>query len=132
MKRCPCCTARLGEATLCPRCHAELGNTMNAEQAARHWFTKAIKCYTDNEIEQGLSALERSLHLKKTKLALIFRDFLIEQQCRIILELLAARQLLPASQRFYQLRLLMPHSQQMQQLRSFTDYLLVKHQEPSN
>lgn len=131
MERCPCCTARLGDATLCPRCQADLGNAIGAEQAARHWLAKAVRHCHNDEIEQGLSALERSLGLKKTKAAVVFREFLIAQQCRIILELLAARQFLPATTRFYQLSLLLPYSPQLQKLRSFTDYLSLQHQQRS-
>lgn len=132
MERCPCCAARLGEAALCPRCHSDLNNAAEAEQAARYWLARAIQYCNKDEIEQGLSALDRSLRLKKTKLALVFRDFLIEQQSRMILKLLAAKQLLQATQRFYQLRLLLPYSTELQQLRSFTDYLSAQHQERSN
>ena len=126
MERCPCCKARLGGATLCPRCQADLGQVIGAEQSARFWLTKAIQHWEENEARQSLTALESSLRLKKTELALVFRDYLIQQQCQGILELLAQKKLLPAKQRLYSLRLLLPHSKLLQQLHSFTDYLLAK------
>ena len=126
MERCPCCKARLGTVTLCPRCQADLGQVIGAEQSARFWLAKAIHYWEENEVGQSLSALEFSLRLKKTELAFIFRDYLIHRQCQDILELLAQKQLLPAKQRLHSLRPLLPHSKLLRQLYSFTDYLLVK------
>jgi methylphosphotriester-DNA--protein-cysteine methyltransferase len=131
MERCPCCKARLGGATLCPRCQADLSKVIGAEQSAQYWLSKAIQHWEENEDEQSLSALELSLRLKITKLALVFRDFLIHQQCRGILDLLAQKKLLPAQQRLYRVRKLLPYSKLLQQLHSFTDYLLAKNQEHS-
>jgi hypothetical protein len=128
MERCPCCNARLGGATRCSRCQADLGNIITAEQSARFWLDKAIQYWQDNETGQSVSALALSLRLKKTGLALVFRDFLIHQQCREILALLAQKQLLPAKQRLYSMRNLFPYSQLLQQLNSFTDHLLVQNQ----
>jgi hypothetical protein len=128
MERCPCCNARLGGAARCPRCQADLSHMMAAEQAARFWLAKAIQYWQDNEAGQSVSALELSLRLKKTGLALVFRDFLIRQQCQDVLDLLAQKQLLPAKQRLYSLRNWLPHSQLLQQLNAFTDYLLVQNQ----
>ncbi len=99
-----------------------------AEQSSRFWLSKAIQSWQDNEVGQSATALELSLRLKKSGLALVFRDFLIHQQCREILALLAQKQLLPAKQRLYSVRNLFPHSQLLQQLNSFTDHLLVQNQ----
>jgi hypothetical protein len=101
---------------------------MAAEQAARFWLAKAIQYWQDNEAGQSVSALELSLRLKKTGLALVFRDFLIRQQCQSVLDLLAQKQLLPAKQRLYSMRNWLPLSQLLQQLNAFTDYLLVQKQ----
>lgn len=128
MERCPCCNARLSGAVRCSRCQADLGNIMMAEQSVRFWLSTAIRYCQENDAGQSASALELSLRLKKTGLALVFRDFLIHQQCREILALLAQKQLLPAKQRLYSVRSLFPHSQLLQQLNSFTDHLLVQNQ----
>jgi hypothetical protein len=128
MERCPCCNARLGGAARCPRCQADLSYMMAAEQAARFWLAKAIQYWQDNEAGKSVSALELSLRLKKTGLALVFRDFLIRQQCQGVLDLLAQKQLLPAKQRLYSMRNWLPHSQLLQQLNAFTDYLWVQNQ----
>ncbi|MDD5579921.1 MAG: hypothetical protein PHY16_11665 [Methylobacter sp.] len=129
MERCPCCKARLGGAILCPRCQADLSKVFGAEQSAQYWLAKAIRFWEEDETEQSLKALELSLRFKKTRLAFVFRDFLIHQQCRVILDLLTQKQWLPAKQWFYSLRLLLPHSKLLQQMHAFTDYLLVKNQE---
>lgn len=131
MERCPCCKARLGGARLCPRCQADLGNIIAAEQSARFWLSKALLHWQENAVEQCLGALERSLRLKKIRLALVFRDYLIRQQCRVILDLLAQKQLLPAKQQLYKARILLPYSQLLQELESFTDYLWINNQELS-
>jgi len=69
------------------------------------------------------------LNLKKTQVAMVFRDFLIQQYYLEVLELLAQKHLLSANQRLYHARLLLPYSPQLQQLRMFTGYLLAKHHE---
>ena len=129
MERCPCCNARLGETTLCPRCKADLSSVIGNEKAAQYWLSKAIQNLQESKTEQSIDALGVSLRLKKTELALVFRDFLIRQQCQNILDLLAQKQVLPAKQQLYKMRNLLPHSKLLQQLHTFTDYLLVNNQE---
>ena len=128
MDRCPCCNARLSGAAQCPRCQTDLSLAIGAEQSARFWLAEAIRHWEEKEAEQSMNALTLSLHLKKTKLAIIFRDYLIDRQCQAILELLAQKQLLSAKQRLYRLRLFIPHSKLLQQIDAFTDYLWVNSQ----
>lgn len=128
MERCPCCNARLGGSVLCPRCQADLGSVIGAEQAAQYWLSRAIQFWGEHEDEQSIGALDLSQHLKKTELAHVFRDFLIQQLCRDILEKLAQNQLPAAKQQLYRIRNLLPYSEKLQQLQMFTDYLLVKKQ----
>ncbi len=125
MERCPCCNARLGPAKLCPRCQADLGNIIGAEKSAQYWLSEAIKLWQKSNIESSVQSLEISLRLKKTRLALVFRDFLIQQQSRDILDLLVQKQVFKAKQQLYRVRLLIPYSELLQQLQLFTDYLLV-------
>ena len=129
MERCPCCNARLRERTVCSRCKADLSALISSEQAAHNWLAKAIRHCSAENIEQSIYAVGVSLGLKKTELALVFREFLIQQQCGDILDLLAQKQLLKAKQRLYSVRMLLPHSQQLQQLYSFSDYLLAQNQD---
>ena len=129
MERCPCCNARLRERVICSRCKADLSALISSEKAAQFWLSKAIQYWEKNKTEQSLSALEDSLHLKKSQLAIILRKFLIQRQCQDILDLLAKKQLLSAKTQLYNVRLLLPHSKQLQQVNTFTDYLLArKHQ----
>jgi hypothetical protein len=129
MERCPCCNARLSETILCPRCRADLNTVKGNEKAAQYWLSKAIQNLQESKTEQSINALDLSLRLKKTELALVFRDFLIHQQCQNILELLAQKRLLPAKQLLYKIHNLLPHSKSLQQLHIFTDYLLANNQE---
>ncbi len=126
MERCPCCNARLRERTVCSRCKTDLSVLISTEQAAGFWFSKAIQCYVANNIEQSIIAISMSLSLKKTRVAVIFRKFIIQQQCRDILNLLAEKKLVFAKKRLYTARKLLPYSMQLQQLNSFCDYLLVQ------
>lgn len=129
MERCPGCNARLSGAVLCPRCKADLNMVIDTEKAAQYWLSKATQNWQENKTEQCLDALGLSLRLKKTRLALVFRDFLIHQQFHDVLELLAQKQLLPAKHQLFIMRNLVLHSTLLQQLHTFTDYLLVNHQE---
>jgi hypothetical protein len=126
MERCPCCNARLREAVQCARCKADLKAVINSEKAAQYWFSKAIQTWRDSNIEQSIDALDLSLRLKKSKLALVFRDFLIREQCQNILELLAQKQVLSAKHQLYEMRGLLSYSEQLQQLQKFTEYLLLE------
>ena len=126
MERCPCCNARLKKAVECPRCQANLSDIIGAERSAQLWLSRAIQLWAESKTEQSLGALDISLGLKKTKLAVVFRDFLIQKNYRDILNLLAQKQLLTAKRQLFDVRLLCAHSRQLQQLNGFADYLRVK------
>lgn len=128
MDRCPCCNARLREVAICPRCKADLSEIINAGQAAKFWLSKAIHYCLESKTEQSIAALNLSLSLKIIRMADVFRDFLIQQQCREILELLAKKQFLAAKQQLYRVREFLPHSKQLRKLDGFTDYLLLRNQ----
>jgi len=131
MRRCPCCNARLREQIQCSRCKADLSRLNSTEQAAQFWLVTAIQSCLSGRIVQSIAAITLSLNLKKTHIAIVFREFLIQQQCQEVLDLLAQQQLLPARQRLYQVRHLFAHSQQLQQIRDFSDYLLAQNQSQS-
>ncbi|NOQ16275.1 MAG: hypothetical protein GQ581_04380 [Methyloprofundus sp.] len=126
MERCPCCNARLRERIVCARCQADLSVLVNLAQAAEAWLSTAMDCLAAGEFEQSISALEFSLTLNKTQLAFVFRDFMVEQQTRKILNLLAEKQILAAKQVLYAMRGLFPYSAGLQKLNTFNDYLLLK------
>ncbi len=124
MERCPCCNARLRERSICSRCKADLNALIHSEQAAQVWLAKAIQRWGEGNIEQSISALESSLALKNTPIALAFRGFIIHQYSQKILVLLVQKQLLVAKQALYKARTLLPYSQSLQKINAFTDYLI--------
>lgn len=125
MERCPCCHARLRERIVCSRCQSDLSLLIDAKQKAQTWLNKAIIYYQKEELANSIHALESSLSLQKTALAITFRDFFIQQQSQVILDLLAQKQQICAKKKLYCLRALFPFSYQLQHLNAFTDYLLV-------
>ena len=129
MDRCPCCNARLREVAICPRCKADLSAIIDAEQSAQFWLSKAVHYCLESKTEQSIAALDLSLCLNKTRVANVFRDFLIHQQSRDILDLLAKKQLLAAKQQLYRVRELLSYSKQLRKLDNLTDYLLIKDQQ---
>ncbi|MCF6204622.1 MAG: hypothetical protein L3J59_13295 [Methylococcaceae bacterium] len=126
MERCPCCNARLGKVISCPRCQADLTVLNNVEQMAKLWLKKAINYWLDNHLEKSLDALMLSLRLKKTRVAVTFQKFIIQQQCQNILEFLVKNQLYSAKKRLLTMRHLFLYHQQLQQLNFFVDSLLIK------
>jgi len=129
MERCPCCNARLKDNVICPRCQADLSVLITTEKTAEQHLTKAIQYWGNKQGEQSIAALMSALSLKKSNLALRFRDYLIQQTYREVLDLLAQKQLLSANQQLYKARRLVPYSLELQQLRTFIGYLLAKHHE---
>jgi len=129
MERCPCCNARLKDNIICPRCQADLSALIATEKTAEQYLAKAIQYWANKQGEQSIAALMSALNLKTSSLALRFRDYLIQQYYREVLELLAQKQLLSANQQLYNTRRLVPYSSELQQLRRFTGYLLAKHHE---
>lgn len=127
MERCLCCHARLQASDICPRCQADLSVLNNTEHMAQLWLTKAIHYWIDHETERSFAALDISLHLKKTKVAATFQDYIVRQQCQKILDLLAQKQLLLAKQYLYKMQHLFSLNKPLQQLNLFSDYLLVTH-----
>lgn len=127
MERCPCCHAQFKALVICPRCRTDLSVLNRSEHMAKLWFTKAIHDWLDNETEKSLAALDLSLHLKKTRAAVTFQEFIIQQQCQYIIGLLTQKQLLSAKQCLYKMRHHFSFNRQLQQLNLFTDYLLVTH-----
>ena len=127
MERCPCCNARLKAALICPRCQADLSAVIGAQQAAEKHLAKAIQHWSQSDKEQSIRALVLSLNLKKTQVAVLFREFIIQKYYQEVVQLLGKKQLLSANQCLYHARQLLSYSPQLQQLQAFTGYLLVKH-----
>jgi hypothetical protein len=126
MERCPCCNARLTGAVLCPRCQADLGGVLGSEQLARHWLNNAMQFWFVREPQMAILALTKSINLQQTPSALVFRDFIIRQECRKVLALLAKNKCTEAEKRLGLLRDLNPEHEFIRQLSGFTEYLLTK------
>jgi len=126
MERCPCCNARLTGAVFCPRCQADLGSVLGSEQLARHWLSKAVQFWFAHQSQIAMLALFKSINLKQTPLALVFRDFIIREQCQNALVLLEKKNYAEAKESLLLLRDLNPHNKFITRLFGFTRYLLAK------
>lgn len=126
MQRCPCCNARLSGALLCPRCRSDLSKVLAAEQAAKFWLAEAVRLWRNNATGPSLNALERSLQLKSSRLALALRGYFIDRLCQDILELLAQKQIQAAKRKLYGIRHLLPGHEPLLQLNAFTDFLWIE------
>jgi hypothetical protein len=125
MERCPCCNARSTETVLCPRCQADLGSVLGCDQQAKHWLSKALQFWLTCEPQMAILALSKSIYLKQTPLALVFRDFIIRQQCQNVLGLLEKKKYTEAKESLSLLRDLNSDNKFLKQLYGFTKYLLV-------
>ncbi len=123
MERCPSCMARLAGAVICPRCQADLGSVSSSEHYAQHWLAHAVRFWFQREPTLAMSALSKSLHLKRTASALIFSDFIIRRQIQAVLSLLAQKQLSEARQQLALVRELQPDNELLTQLQGFADFL---------
>ena len=132
MERCCCCNARLKGQQQCRRCQADLSQVIETERMARYRLGKAIQFKQDNQWTQSIAAVSYSLQLKKTPLAIQFRQFLIQQLCRDTLNLLTENQLLSAKRLLNQGKYLVLQTPQLQQLNNFTDYLLIAEAEKTD
>ena len=110
MERCPCCNARLTGSQFCPRCQADLGSVLGSEQLARHWLSKTLQFWLAREPQMAILALTKSINVKQTPLALVFRDFIIRQQCQNVLGLLAKKEYIEAKESLSLLCDLNPHN----------------------
>jgi hypothetical protein len=82
------------------------------------WFAR--------EPQMAILALTKSINLKQTPPALIFRDFITRRQCQKVLALLAKKKCIEAEKLLGLLRNLNPDNKFIRQLYGFTEYLLAK------
>jgi hypothetical protein len=99
---------------------------MAAEQCASSYLQQAFRHWLLNETDACINDLRVSLRLKASGLALLFQDFLIQQQAQLIVDLLAQKQVLAAKKQLFIIRLLLPQSSLLRQLQAFADYLLAQ------
>lgn len=126
MERCPCCKARLAGAVVCPRCQADLGGVIDSDRYAQHWLAHAVRFWDEHEPRLAMLALLKSLHLKQTASAQAFCGFIIQEQRREVLALLAENKLAEAERLLCLLRELQPGNELLKQLQGFAGYLATK------
>ncbi len=126
MERCPCCRARLTGTAVCPRCQADLGGVISSEQAAQHWLVHALRFWFEREPKMATLALSKALELKRTPIAAVFGDFIIREQVKEVMALLAQKELHEAKHRLSLLRELQPDNEMLRQLQGFTGFLLAE------
>ncbi len=126
MERCPCCMARLTGAVVCPRCQADLGSVINSEQYAQHWLAHAVRFWFEHEPKLATLALTKSLRLKQTPSALVFCNFITQQQGLEVFSLLAQNKLGEAKHMLCLLRALQPYNELLRQLQGFSGSLLAE------
>lgn len=126
MERCPCCNARLTSVQFCPRCQADLGSVLGSEQLAKYWLSKALQFWLTREPQLAILALTKSINLKQTPLALVFRDFIIRQECQNVLGLLANKDYTEAKESLSLLHHLNPYNKFLRQLYGFSRHLWVQ------
>jgi len=126
MERCPCCNARLTSVLFCPRCQADLGSVLGSEKLAKHWLSKTLEFWLACEPQLAILALNKSINLKQTAVALVFRDFITRQECQNVLGLLANKDYIEAKETLSLLRDLNPDNKFLRQLYGFSRYLWVQ------
>jgi len=84
--RCPACNARLGAATACPRCGAELQHIFRSQRLAEQWLGVALQTTRAGRLAIAVPAVLRSLSFKQTPAAKLLHGFLIQQLYRTLYE----------------------------------------------
>ncbi|CAI8892198.1 hypothetical protein [Methylocaldum szegediense] len=80
MDRCPTCQARLREEPVCARCRTDLSLPLAAEAKASVKLHHAIASLGEGDTAAAREALEESLRLKRSPLALLLRGFLVSRE----------------------------------------------------
>ena len=111
---------------LCPRCQADLSSVLGSEQLASYWLGKTLHFWLAGEPQMAILALTKSINVKQTPLALAFRDFIVEQECKNVLGLLEKKDFAEAKQSLSLLHDLTPHHKFLKQLSGLTRYLMAK------
>jgi uncharacterized protein (DUF111 family) len=89
IQRCPACNARLGAATLCPRCGAELKQIVRSERAAEQWLSVSLQSAGAGWMDVAVPAVLRSLSFKQIPAAKLLRGFLVQRLYRMLYDTVA-------------------------------------------
>ncbi len=76
MECCPICKARIKENRTCNRCGTDLSRLLTIESQAANLCNQAIKLLATNQVNQAQKAVEQSLQLKNTQIALTLHGFI--------------------------------------------------------
>jgi Tfp pilus assembly protein PilF len=80
MERCPTCQARLREEPVCARCRTDLSLPLAAEAQAYAKLHRAVARLGEGDTTAAREALEESLRLKRSPLAVALRGFLASRE----------------------------------------------------
>lgn len=80
MERCPTCQARLREEPVCARCRTDLSLPLAAEAQAGAKLHQAVARLGEGDTAAARHALEESLRLKRTPLAVLLQGFLASRE----------------------------------------------------
>lgn len=75
MERCPTCRARMKGQTHCRRCGTDLTLALQAEATAKQWMQRALRCFSEGAVDNAEAALDETMMLHQTPLALALRPF---------------------------------------------------------
>ncbi|OAI10905.1 hypothetical protein [Methylomonas methanica] len=89
MQRCPACNARLGAATLCPRCGADLKQIVRSERVAEQWLSVSLQSTGAGRMDVAVPAVLRSLSFKQIPAAKLLRGFLVQRLYRMLYDTVA-------------------------------------------
>ncbi|AEF99374.1 hypothetical protein [Methylomonas methanica] len=130
MQRCPCCNARLKSDPQCPRCGADLAGALHCEQLAQTWMSVALQTLNAGQADIAVAALQRSLSFKQTPAARLFRDFLIQQQYRLLYDSIGQKQWPAARQAIARLQRLMGDNEALQRFVALVGHLAADCDDP--
>ncbi|WP_020484097.1 hypothetical protein [Methylomonas sp. MK1] len=120
IQRCPACNARLGAATLCPRCGAELKQIVRSERVAQQWLSVSLQSAEAGRLDLAVPAVLRSLSFKQTLAAKLLRGFLVQRLYRTLYDTVAQQRWPEAHDILGHLRML---EGQNETLRRFDDMI---------
>jgi hypothetical protein len=101
-----------------------LGSVINSEQLAEFCLHHALDFWFADQPQLAMHSLSIALRLKRTTIAQVLRDFIVQKQTQQAFALLLAKRNIEAKQMLYLLHELHPRNKLVKQLQAFTDSLL--------
>lgn len=125
MQRCPACNARLGAATLCPRCGADLSRVILSDRLAEQWLSVALQSLHAGRADVAVPAICRSLSFKRVPAAKLVKGFLIQHQYQALYQSLGQRSWREADDTVNRLRILQGENETLRRFDELIQYLSV-------